>query len=529
MSDLKHGLPPVNGTLRRVAGYSSNLRIPAELRDAFSGAEHHRRSLKTRDPKAAEKAIRRIQVELDDRLEACRSAKAQEAALANLTEEQRSLYVAAGGLSGLLKQYEDTMVGRKFMRAGDPTEYAEDDEERNPSEVRMEIAEHRAAYSVLTDDARERAKALRAIGTGVEVPGGDVTGLRELAQAYFEENNTPVNGQRHYTYPVRRFIELHGDLPLGDLTMDHIRTFAQEMRRTTSSRKDDIVKLAFWENVKKAKALGLKLTSDKARKNATDSLKGLTKFGVTQGYLKADPFAGFAIRVGRKKYSASAPVRLAFDGDAARRIVDYAANNRHPGSVDRWAPLLALYLGARREEIGQMQCRDVTEIDGEWIIRITDEGENGKVKNRDSLRNIPLHSVVIEAGFLDFAQRRKASAEPTDFLFREEVRKGSGELRDVRLDNDGRLTDAFGKRFAADLRSQGLKRPEWVFHSTRHTWETAAEAAEMPDSHRRALAGRAALNGDSQALYGDGPSICQGRAALEKIDPLSVKIGVGIR
>ena len=106
---------------------------------------------------------------------------------------------------------------------------------------------------------------------------------------------------------------------------------------------------------------------------------------------------------------------------------------------------------------------------------------------------------------------------------------GTGRLHDLTLDADERVSGKYGKRFAADLKALGIKRPELVFHSFRHSWEDAAGLADIPDTHRRALAGRAALRGDSQEGYGDGPAIQQGRKALAKVDPLALVAGVGIK
>jgi len=240
-----------------------------------------------------------------------------------------------------------------------------------------------------------------------------------------------------------------------------------------------------------------------------------------------DPFAGFKVSKAKKKFSDQKKVRDPFDGEQIATILKYVREHRHPETIDYWGPLLATFQGARREEIAQMRVCDVTQIDGEWIMRITDEGEDGKVKNPASLRNLPLHPAVADSGFTKFVQARLAS--PNDYLFREETRKGSGRLTELKLDSDERVSNAWGKRFAADLKNLKIKRRGLVLHSFRHSWETAAEHADIKDTHRLALAGRSGENSDSQDGYGDGPSIRQGRAALQKIDPFSLETGQGMK
>lgn len=522
------GLAKVAGTQTRGDRYFLNLRIPPALQAHF-GKTHLREALKTADPKVAEREVMLRRAEFH-RLEQEQARRADVSALVDqLPDDQRMAFQETGGtLEGLLSAYERSRVALKFAAVGDDYD---DDRPRARLEIDLERAEDQAALGVLTAEAVREYKAQRNLGETVEPPDTDlivdVTGLRELANAYFEEKQTPELSKRTYEHAVRRFIELHGDVPLHDLTKAHLREFATALKKLTPSRKDGLHKLTFAENVKVAAAKGLPLMTDDARAKAVNHLKYLTSWAPSQGYLEDDPFAGFKIGKIKEKFSAQKRVRSPFSGDQIAEILAYVKANRHPDTIDHWAPLLAAYQGARREEIAQMRLCDVIELDGEWVMRITDEGEDGKVKNRSSLRNLPIHPAVVDAGFLKFVQSRQCA--PDDYLFREEKRKGTGRLHDLTLDADERVSGKYGKRFAADLKVLGIKRPELVFHSFRHSWEDAAGQADIPNTHRRALAGRAALRGDSQEGYGDGPAIRQGREALAKVDPLALVSGVGIK
>ena len=518
------GLAKVAGTQTRGDRYFLNLRIPPPLQSHF-GKTHLRDALKTADPRVAEREVMLRKAEFHQ-LEKEQARRADVSALVEeLPDDQRLAFQEAGGtLEGLLSAYERSRAALAFAVVGDDYD---DDRPRERSDIAIDRAMDKAALGELTADAVREGKTLRNLGETVEIPGGDVTGLRELANAYFEEKQTPELSKRTYEHAIRRFIELHGDVPLHDLTKAHLREFANALRQLSPSRKSGTHRLPFAENVKVAAAKGLPLMSDDARAKAVNHLKYLTSWAPSQGYLEDDPFAGFKISKTKEKFSARKRVRSLFAGEQIQEILAYVKANRHPETIDRWAPLLAAYQGARREEIAQMRLCDVVELDGEWVIRITDEGEDGKVKNRSSLRNLPIHPAVVEAGFLQFVQSRQCA--PDDYLFREEKRKGTGRLHDLSLDADERVSGKYGKRFAADLKVLGIKRPELVFHSFRHSWEDAAGQADIPDTHRRALAGRAALRGDSQEGYGDGPAIQQGREALAKVDPLTLVVGVGIK
>lgn len=75
----------------------------------------------------------------------------------------------------------------------------------------------------------------------------------------------------------------------------------------------------------------------------------------------------------------------------------------------RWAALIGLYTGARASEVGQLLVADVVMEAKLPCIRISDEGENQKVKTEVSLRTVPLHPDLLALGFMDWVATRKAA------------------------------------------------------------------------------------------------------------------------
>jgi integrase len=70
-----------------------------------------------------------------------------------------------------------------------------------------------------------------------------------------------------------------------------------------------------------------------------------------------------------------------------------------------WIPLIALYSGMRREEICQLQCSDIRQVEGIWVFDINDKGEK-TTKTEASYRLVPIHSKLLEMGFLTFCSER---------------------------------------------------------------------------------------------------------------------------
>ncbi len=69
-----------------------------------------------------------------------------------------------------------------------------------------------------------------------------------------------------------------------------------------------------------------------------------------------------------------------------------------------WVPLIGAYTGARREEIAGLAPSDIIEVEGICCFTIEDS-ELRRIKNLSSRRLIPIHSHLIELGFLDYIQK----------------------------------------------------------------------------------------------------------------------------
>jgi len=93
---------------------------------------------------------------------------------------------------------------------------------------------------------------------------------------------------------------------------------------------------------------------------------------------------------------------------------EYAAFAADPKlAAQYWLPLIGLYTGARVNEICQLnpQC-DVREDEGIWFFdfnedSISDERVTKSVKTEGSRRKTPVHSKLIDLGFLEYVNRVK--------------------------------------------------------------------------------------------------------------------------
>jgi len=149
---------------------------------------------------------------------------------------------------------------------------------------------------------------------------------------------------------------------------------------------------------------------------------------------------------------------------------------KREGAANFWSPYLALYHGARLEELCQLRVVDIKTEAGTGIIYLDIHGRDGrKVKTQSSERKVPLHPGLVQLGFMQYVEsQREAGAE---MLFSE-----------LKQDTHGAWSGAWSKWFGRHLRAIGITDRRLTFHSLRHTWADAARAV-MSEEHRHAIGG----------------------------------------
>ena len=136
-----------------------------------------------------------------------------------------------------------------------------------------------------------------------------------------------------------------------------------------------------------------------------------------------------------------------------------------------WCPLIALFTGARAEEIASLDVAQIYPVKGIWIIDIL------KGKNANAKRRVPVHNVLIDLGLVDY----RASLIKAGYtkLF-PNVQPGTNGYRK-------NMTRMFGTYL--DLPAVNIVDPLKVFHSFRHTVVTALTDKGVNDGLKRAMVG----------------------------------------
>ncbi|WP_083849960.1 site-specific integrase [Moritella dasanensis] len=140
-----------------------------------------------------------------------------------------------------------------------------------------------------------------------------------------------------------------------------------------------------------------------------------------------------------------------------------------------WLPLIALHTGARLTEIAQLRVEDIKDMCGIKCFHINEEHKFQKLKNPDSMRYIPIHSALVDLGFIDFVATKSSG-----WLFNGLLNK-QGEVP-----RDGLGTKA-SKWFLHHKDKLGIEEP--VFHSFRHTVANEFKQKSVPEQQAMGVLG----------------------------------------
>lgn len=229
----------------------------------------------------------------------------------------------------------------------------------------------------------------------------------------------------------------------------------------------------------------------KATRTQIDFLKAIFRRAVANEQISNNPFHDIPF----DKVGVEAKRRIPFEPEDLQKIFTTRIFTHHEyenkasgGAASYWLPLLALYTGARLEELGQLRTMDVKEFPQlGWYLDITPEA--GSLKTQTSDRHVPLHLKLIELGFVRYVQGLKESGEKRVFPL-------------LKPDRYGRLTSHWSKWFGRYLDEVSVKDPRKVFHSFRHGFKDAARAVGIAEDIQDAITGHA--NNSVGRRYGNG-------------------------
>jgi integrase len=219
------------------------------------------------------------------------------------------------------------------------------------------------------------------------------------------------------------FHEFMGNVHIGSLTPQNIQDYRKALRYYPADRKTvegmkfhDIVAMSKNKRLLDAEGKPLETLITTTIDGYMQVLRNFLTFCKNQ--YAVNPTVVEAVNDKKKNVNEGQSIqRRAFNSDELNAIFgsEYMREGYYNCPYQYWIPLLAAFTGARLNELGQLTPNDIKQDkDGTWYIDITDTPDDDEemidtkqLKNKESRRIVPVHSKLIELGFIEFAKSQK--------------------------------------------------------------------------------------------------------------------------
>ena len=330
---------------------------------------------------------------------------------------------------------------------------------------------------------------------------------------------------------VQRLSEFLGPKAIGDIEPHDIASFKVEALKFPMTKKPDILALPFADVLAWAEGEGKAApkTDPATIWKWLNTINGMMAYAVKNRWIEINPADGVMAKPGKKRNARmpfddrdlgeifSAPMFTGFEG---RADVGYRDRAGHTVVKDAkfWLPIVALFTGARLEEIGSTLASEVRQQDGVWFFDILErgdeeDGEQRSIKNDQSRRVVPLHAKLIDLGFLTYVK----SVPATGYLF--------PDLKPSQTPYGVKRTPGFSKWWGlwtkanAKVKGQGMDAPKKPFYAFRHAAIRALRKDGVNPVLAYLLVGHE--DGDIDAInfnYGKGADLKNLKATIDQIE-----------
>jgi integrase len=291
-----------------------------------------------------------------------------------------------------------------------------------------------------------------------------------------------------------RFMEIVSDKPIDQYTVEdklRYRDVLQRMPKCINRKEYQGMTI---DEIVSADRPADELLSVKTVNMRLIEVATLFNWAVTNALVDSHPFKKAVLKI-QKSDDAERPA--VSDADIKVIIENLTRSVSEPSKF--WIPLIACFTGMRQSEIAQLDGDDIVNLDGTWCIDVNDRGDK-RLKNSNAKRIVPLHPVLVDAGLVPFAERRR----------------GLKLFEDVKP-YKGKYGHQVSKYFAKYLDSIGVSGDGQTFHGIRHSVITKLWAAGIPEAHTAAVVGHQRGERESYTRYAKKTDIGPLLAAVDAI------------
>ncbi len=308
---------------------------------------------------------------------------------------------------------------------------------------------HKLAHELLPI----RLKVRRAASAGSSL------NLSGLIDCYLDDRSKHIDERTllNTRYVFDLCLLVLGDIQIADLRRSDCRSLRDIMLRlpprALSYSKD--------MSVSEILALGLQPMNPKTVNKNIQFVSAMFNWAVSEEIIEDNPARGLTVSI-KQKVSLE---RKAYDNQTLSLVF----NNLNPtdeNPENYWLPILGYFTGLRIEELCQLRIEDIKQIEGNYCVNVSPAA--GTLKTINAERVVPLHSRLIELGFIEYV-------------------KSLDKLNSIRLwqklkeNAYGKYSSVYSKRFGKFKRAIGIDDKQLTFHSFRHTFANELKQADVTE------------------------------------------------
>lgn len=282
-----------------------------------------------------------------------------------------------------------------------------------------------------------------------------------------------------YETAVNRFEEFIGSKPIEDITKHDMADFRQLLERLPCRPSKAVKKLPLKEQ---AELSGEKISPQTVR-NQLMALSSIFRLATEDELISENPVS----LMPKRKRQRQTPKERGFTRDEIALIFNtplFHGEETPHGAMAYWVPIILYYTGARVEEITQLYTENIIRDSGIYCIQIESTDEQSTKTGLS--RVVPLHSHIIDLGFLEYVKSRE------HYLFTK------------RKTPSGKSSYNFLRWWGKYIRSHGITRKEIKqTHGFRHTFITHCRSINARKDIQNDITGHA--QEDVSGGYGSYP------------------------
>ncbi|MCP1173658.1 site-specific integrase [Ralstonia chuxiongensis] len=301
-----------------------------------------------------------------------------------------------------------------------------------------------------------------------------------------------------------------GNFPLVEVGRDHARKIRDVLANLPANVTKRFKGMTLLQAAQHAEANGVEPIAERTASNSLQAFATFFRWAKQEQIIADDAFAK-GLKPTQKKLSKQESRQPFADADLDRLFSAEMYRGSYSDIPEKeqaryWIPLLGLYHGARLNELCQLEVADIREADGIPFMRFTqdsDAGEEKRLKTRNAERDVPIHPVLLQLGFLDYVDDQKRAGHVRLFPH-------------ITMSANGYYSENFGKWFGRFCDKQGVTDARLDFHSFRHGFNDATRSAKADGDVVKGICGWAA-GSSMRDRYGNGYSVSRKLEELVKV------------